>query len=133
MPKMKKNKSTSPNFNGRIFDLPHNVQLRIWKKLTVSERISLAAANHMECDLPNCQKHRCERNHAVRNILSWTQPIERPMHFCPICQLILLIRDFGGPVPHLNFWRASNYRQYKNYQPMKLPLLFVADQPGQMR
>ena len=99
---------------------------KIWKKLTVSEKINLSIALH---DPENCsrlcQGHKCPRNPCAE-VLRLTAPreIPPPVH-CPICQIMLLSKEFSGAAPI--GWNPTNPLQVYNLQRKKMSLLFIDD------
>ena len=113
----------------KIPDVP---KLKIWKKLPLQEKKNLAQAVHPKCEIPNCLGPLCPKN-PIKNLLDQTRPDFQPDLYCPICQILILIRDFGGP---LNFhgWHVGNRLHFYHHQRKKYELLHIPDQEtGQMR
>lgn len=105
---------------------------KIWEKLPLSDRINFSLALHPpETCSKQCKVHRCSRNPCAKLLRRTTPAQIQPFH-CPICQILLLSKEFGGACP--NGWNPTTPINFFNRQDKKQPLLFKEDpNTGELR
>ena len=111
-------------------DLPVQTMKTIWDQLNLEEKQALSSALHPFCTIKNCKKHLCEKNPVLPLILM-DSPRQRTRFFCPICQCMSLVQNYGGSCPI--GWDTTNPLQFKIRQPDKEALVLEPLQNGGVR